>query len=280
MATVVRIKRKADENPACTIVLASKKPKVESNDALNGSYVFSYAGTFKDPDSEEAIETLNRVKSGRLHLRDAVKSHKSDVSTKIREQHRKASKEKRLQLLLSHRAILDEITTEDTENLEPTHPRESTNDLFRIYNVAAEDLNEEHEEDPTAKESMTITCNDVPMVRCPAAPDTSRDDYVYDIYFSDAGVTLVNQESYIMERYAISEEFVPEAADESDLEFDDDSDSNAEDNWRNEYPDEDAGFEKRLDFYDDYSDDGGADCVTDRMHTVYLDDEDEYSPED
>lgn len=42
------------------------------------------------------------------------------------------------------------------------------------------------------------------------------------------------------------EDFEPEAAYESDLGLDDDdSDSNAEDNWRNDYPDEETDFERR-----------------------------------
>lgn len=285
MATVLRVKRKADEDAASTIVLASKKAKIETENSEESreSYVFSYAGTFKDPDSEEAIETLKNVRSARWQSRNTVKSIKTDIITKIREEHAKASREKRLQLLLSHRAILDEIKAQDTDEDEfiSKHQREYTGNLFRMYNVAAHDESEDEEQEagPASEENTTVTCNGVPMVRCPVTPETSQDDYVYDVYLNDAGLTLVNQESYIVEKYI--EEFVPEAADESDLEFDDDSDSNSESNWRNDYPDEDAEFEKRLDYYDDYSDDGGdADCITDRLHTVHLDYEDEYDSDE
>lgn len=282
MATVVRVKRKADQHPADTIVLAPKVARLCDGEEVN--YTFKYAGTFKDPNSEEAGETIRRVKESKKLLRTDPKIHTVDVHTKLREEHRSASKRSRLQLLLEHRAIIEETGSEEISDKDLVCPHETTHDLFRIYDVIAEDIDndEEAERDgKSAKQISTITCNDVPMVRESAKPPEVKEDFVYDVYFSNSQYCLPPQDDIVMLHYAALEELAPEAAYESDLGLDDDSDSNAEDNWRNDYPDEDADFECNLDYYGDYSDDGGGtDFMGDKLHNLCLDIEDDLSAGD
>lgn len=104
-----------------------------------------------------------------------------------------------------------------------------------------------------------ITCNGVPLVR-EKAPTDSKDDeenYVYDIYYMNSGkfnfrelendltVEAMFQDQLVYDEYRASE--CAEV-------YDDDDDSNDEDNWRNDYPDEDPRFFENEDIEYQYGD--------------------------
>ncbi|MFH4976448.1 hypothetical protein AB6A40_003157 [Gnathostoma spinigerum] len=87
-----------------------------------------------------------------------------------------------------------------------------------------------------------ITLNGVPM----CSTSASKNDYVYDFYWTDKCDVF---EPSIMEvRLAKDEEVEYYMNEDTDsiTEADDDSDSNAENNWRNDYPDEDEGKDRRF----------------------------------
>ncbi|CAN7991813.1 unnamed protein product [Ixodes hexagonus] len=269
MATVVRIKRKADQNPADTIVLAPKTAKLWHDE--DRDFTFTYAGTFKDPNSEEADETIRRVKDSKVQLRTDPKNHTVDIPTKVREEHRSASKKNRLKLLLQHRAIVEEIHSEEFDDKDLESPHKTVNSLFRLYDVVAEDVEKEKDTSREAKKVSTITCNDVAMVFENVKAPELEEDFVYDVYYTHSELNLLETSDLSVFKCLAPEDFEPEAAYESDLGLDDDSDSNAEDNWRNDYPDEETDFERQLDYYGDYSDDGGTDFISDRVYNLCLD---------
>ncbi|KAG0413989.1 hypothetical protein HPB47_008854 [Ixodes persulcatus] len=110
------------------------------------------------------------------------------------------------------------------------------------------------------------------MVLEKVKPPELEEDFVYDVYYSHSELNLLDKQDLSVFQCLAPEDFEPEAAYESDLGLDDDdSDSNAEDNWRNDYPDEETDFERQLDYYGDYSDDGGTDFVSDRVRSLCLD---------
>lgn len=281
MTTAVRIKRKADQNPADSIVLAPKIPRRGDDDG-GANYTFHYAGTFKEPDSEEANETIQRVKRSRWLLREDPKQHSTDLRSKARNLQRSASRQSRLELVLQHRAVLQEIASEDITDESLGAPRQSTHSLFRLYDVVAEDAKKdpsaEESADESAEEASTITCNDVPMVREKVKETEPDKEYVYDVYFNNLQCDLAADKDFFLFQYETP--FGPEPSYDSDPELEeangDDSDSNAEDNWRNDYPDEDPDFERPADYYGIYADD----FVSEPLQDLCLDVEGRLSEED
>lgn len=108
-----------------------------------------------------------------------------------------------------------------------------------IYMFYSQCLQEEHHSE--------ITCNGVSLVREKVSTDSKEDEenYVYDIYYVNSGrfdfrelendltVEALFQDQMVYDEYRASE--CTEV-------YDDDDDSNDEDNWRNDYPDEDPRF--------------------------------------
>ena len=104
-----------------------------------------------------------------------------------------------------------------------------------------------------------ITCNGVSLVREKVSTDSKEDEenYVYDIYYVNSGrfdfrelendltVEALFQDQMVYDEYRASE--CTEV-------YDDDDDSNDEDNWRNDYPDEDPRFFENEDIEYQYGD--------------------------
>lgn len=264
-------------------MLAPKIPRCGGDDDDGANYTFHYAGTFKEPDSEEANETIQRVKRSRWLLREDPKQYTTDVRSKVRKLQRSASRQNRLELVLQHRAVIQEIASEDITDESLDAPRQSTHNLFRLYDVVAEDAEKdriaEESAGKPAEETSTITCNDVPMVRETLKEPEPDKEYVYDVYFNNLQCDLAADKDFFLFQYETP--FGPEPTYDSDPELeeaggDDSDDSNAEDNWRNDYPDEDTDFERPADYLGVYSDD----FVTEPIQHLCLDLERQLSAED
>lgn len=274
MTTAVRIKRKADESPADAIVLATKKARENSEDEPSQNYTFQYAGTVDTPGDVEAA--VQQVEEAKRHRTDP-KIHSVDLLSKLRNERRSASKQSRLQLLLQHRAILEEGASGEItdENLEP--PRESSHPLFRLYDVFDEDEKggDTKKEEHATEKLSEIACNDVPMLHETAKEATVDGDYVYDIYFN-LHSDFIAEDEFSLFKCGPPDAFARDHdyAYDSDPEFDafdgEDSDSNAEDNWRNDYPDDETGFPKELDEYAEYIDETGTHFVSSRLNDLTL----------
>lgn len=280
MTTAVRIKRKADESPAEAIVLATKKAKAadtEGEPAQN--FTFQYAGTVDTlGDVEVAIE---QVKEASRHRTDP-KIHPVDVLSKLRTEHRSASKESRLRLLLQHRAILEKFGSDEItdENLEA--PRKSSHSLFRLYDAFDEDESKDAKENERANEGTSeVSCNDVPMVRETVKDTAVNSDYVYDVYFNDLHCDFMGEDEFSLFRCGPPDFFARDhdTAYDSDTGFDalngeDSDDSNAEDNWRNDYPDEEPHFRGEPELDDTFFDQFDTSVVSHRLdHLNFFDDD-------
>ena len=87
----------------------------------------------------------------------------------------------------------------------------------------------------------TVTCNNVPMVR--KKVQEHAQGYVYDLYFTNSQDFDFRLLENILTVEALGEELqFHDYRDEECEVYDDDEDSNEEDNWRNDYPDEDPRF--------------------------------------
>lgn len=282
MTTAVRIKRKADESPADAIVLAAKRARAtDTEDEPAQNFTFQYAGTVDTLGDVEAA--IQQVKEASRHRADP-KIHPVDLQSKLRNEHRSASKQSRLQLLLQHRAILEEICSEEItdENLEA--PRESTHSLFRLYDVFDEDKkSKDTKENEQAKEGTSeVACNDIPMVREPVKETTVDGDYVYDVYFNNLLCNFMSEDEFSLFRCGPPDAFSRDhnTAYDSDPGSDafggeDSDDSNAEDNWRNDYPDEEHHFREVPELDDSYFEELDTNFVSHRLdHLNFSDDDD------
>uniref|UniRef100_A0A1E1X5G7 Probable RNA polymerase II nuclear localization protein SLC7A6OS n=1 Tax=Amblyomma aureolatum TaxID=187763 RepID=A0A1E1X5G7_9ACAR len=281
MTTAVRIKRKAGEIAADAIVLAPKIARTGNGDQAVGgvetNYTFHYAGSFKNPNTPEAEETIRRAKQAKRVKQDP-KLRPVDLQSKLRDEYRSSTKKKRSQAVLQHRAIIEELCTEEIIDNDVNALRESTNSLFRLYDVLAEDAGTDQATkenvDPKEEEKTSkIACNNVAMVRETVKQPKADVDYVYDVYYSAAQVSLLREDEYSLFKIGSPDAFAPETEHDSDSDLgvevhDDDSDSNAEDNWRNDYPDED--FEKRGSYYGDFYEEEGTDFMSGQLSGMTL----------
>uniref|UniRef100_A0A224Z3U9 Probable RNA polymerase II nuclear localization protein SLC7A6OS n=1 Tax=Rhipicephalus zambeziensis TaxID=60191 RepID=A0A224Z3U9_9ACAR len=287
MTTAVRIKRKADESPADAIVLATKRARAtDTEDEPAQNFTFQYAGTVDSLGDVQAA--IQQVKEASCHRTDP-KIHSVDLLSKLRTEHRSASKESRLQLLLQHRAILEEVCAEEItdENLEA--PRESAHSLFRLYDVFDEDKkSKDTKENEEAKEGTSeVSCNDIPMVREVVKETAVDGDYVYDVYFNNLHCDFMCEDEFSLFRCGPPDAFArdPNTTYDSDPGFDafdgeDSDDSNAEDNWRNDYPDEEHHFREVPELDDTFFEDFDTNFVSHRLDHLNFSDGDGSSEED
>ena len=114
-----------------------------------------------------------------------------------------------------------------------------------------------------------VTCNNIPMVRekvkRPDGKDlkTEGSDYVYDLYYMNQRDFDFRQLENMLSIEAYKEDYDFQEYRSNDWEehYDDDDDSNDEDNWRNDYPEEDPMF---------YENEEAQDYLQDGLNPLYI----------
>ncbi|XP_057659474.1 probable RNA polymerase II nuclear localization protein SLC7A6OS [Diorhabda carinulata] len=216
MAAILRVKRCLDENPLDTLILECKKRKIENNkqvitttkDDEVETTVLKFAGTINKGDN-----VFTHIKEKLLpdsdELKANFKKHSVNLKDKLRIEHQEASKNSRYKIVNYHRASQVGAT-------------EKVNEEVTILDVET-DLNENSAE-------IANKNND------------KGNEYVYDLYYTDSnnfGETDIEEYVSI---YPLNDPLLVRSI-KDDLEgsnSDEDSeDSNAENYWRNDYPDED-----------------------------------------
>uniref|UniRef100_A0A090X8H6 Uncharacterized protein n=1 Tax=Ixodes ricinus TaxID=34613 RepID=A0A090X8H6_IXORI len=216
MATVVRIKRKADENPADTIVLAPKAAKLWHDEERD--FTLTYAGTFKDPNCKEADEAIRQVKDSKKQLRTDPKAHTVDIASKVREQHRSASKKSRLKLLLQHRAIIEEVHSEETRRQGPgiaTPDRQqlSSGCTTLWQKTSKKEENASHEDAATEKTSNHNMQTTLPwcLKKRQNHRKLEKGTLYYDVYYADSELNLLDKPDLSVFQCQAPEDFEPES---------------------------------------------------------------------
>lgn len=104
----------------------------------------------------ETSETMtgNAIMPEKEIVRIDPKTHTVDIASKVREEHRSASKKSRLKLLLQHRAIIEEVHSEEIDDKDLESPHKTVNSLFRLYDVVAEDFQKEEKASHEASWSL------------------------------------------------------------------------------------------------------------------------------
>ncbi|XP_074645421.1 putative RNA polymerase II nuclear localization protein SLC7A6OS isoform X2 [Tubulanus polymorphus] len=255
MAAVVRIKRKINEEPAEKLVLCCKRQRkndsdeVESNtESVEVTTALKFAGTLVDKSQSVSKTVRDAIRKAKLEKE--YKGHGTDITSNVRDTKRQSSKANRLKVSLRNRAL----------NLESLDKESSDNSAVKgdVYQDATYSLYDLETEAISGNE--TVTCNSVPMVReSTATIETAENqtDYVYDVYYLNQRQFDFRLLEDVMTIEAYNEDYMFNGyRDDGDLNvYDDEDDSNDEDNWRNDYPDEDPRFYENedCDEYGDYS---------------------------
>ncbi|PNF27194.1 hypothetical protein B7P43_G06489 [Cryptotermes secundus] len=221
MAAVVRLKRRADEQPLEGLVLTCKKRKSE-DDEIQITPVFKFAGTVKNREDVAShigkILTQNRNKRGRRN--------KPDVTGKLRREMRHLAQENRLKVVNCFRALKDLDAFETEKETEVSNEDEIP---FTVLDVVS------------GQESNPVSSQSQPEL-APGGDNRPDAGYVYDLYYTSVAGSegLVDLDNLSVHPLSQSYWEYQDPEDSSDMSpEEEDEDSNDENNWRNDYPDSD-----------------------------------------
>lgn len=220
---VVRLKRHYNEEPLDAVLLASKKRKTEDLT----TEIFHFATTLKNQDDDVSThisKVLNSAESKCLY-----KQHNyTNITEKLREVNKLLSQNNRFKVVNWFRSISDSDFNGDDENVNYEQGKGMTVVDIESDNVIAP-LEEKKD-------------------------GTTSGDYVYDIYYAPGqhleDILVDNDFSwYPLYQSDLVDTYQPAGMEEVP---DDEDDSNDENNWRNDYPDEDdlqesSGSEGQMD---------------------------------
>ncbi|XP_071957806.1 probable RNA polymerase II nuclear localization protein SLC7A6OS [Antedon mediterranea] len=144
--------------------------------------------------------------------------------------------------------------------------------LFNIYEVVQENLDDILSNKPAKLASIddeddddAVMCNNVKMLReklTISDGDTHQNkpiEYVYDLYYAESSDFDFNTEHIVLGLDPLSGQVLMNEQDDEDVGYgnDEDEDSNDENNWKNDYPDEDPDYfnQRHTDMFDEYLDD-------------------------
>ncbi|GFT05004.1 putative RNA polymerase II nuclear localization protein SLC7A6OS [Trichonephila clavipes] len=249
MSAVLRLKRKACNEPVEGLVVALKKSKFDETSNTNEVF-FKFAATLKSEtesvkDHIQAVLSKEKVKKSSKWRdpKSAVADQKNirNIYMKLKSEYKAASEKKKLDLLNNRRLILSEtVPIEEVENSSPENAE--VRKLFQLYDIIeeSEDFKKQGEE-----VESTITCNDEPLIR------EKSGDYVYDVYISDVQIDCSFVDNPVSVRPCTMAQDDIYSGESDDEVHEDEDDSNDENNWRNEYPEDESS--------DSHSEDGSRD---------------------
>ncbi|KAI8069880.1 hypothetical protein BC940DRAFT_296391 [Gongronella butleri] len=270
--TILRIKRKRFEEPLDTLLVQDQhkkqhtekrirrdsiaKDKAPKTPAVVLPKVFRFAETVEEgsfSSASEAKKLKDRIarhmdpKTRHIRTDDEKRKSKVDEAKNI-------AKQARYRVLNQHR---------NSANLPPvvqSSDEKAVQDMFDMYDAVKDEEKgpqlymDEDEEDPD-----DIMCNFIPMVKeyLSLKDKDPEDDYVYDVYYCDVSSTQTSITGANVAELVWFDDDNEYLNDDSDSELGDieDEDSNAEDYYQNDYPDEvsDEDFEEQ-EFGEDDSD--------------------------
>lgn len=301
MAAVVRVKRRLEDDPVDSLVLLCKKVRTgadvgsaavspaDSTEAVKSVFKFSF--TVAKPDTEELVSHCIKQTTRKDHIETRYRQSHKPAHCQKSQKHKIVASNARYKIVSEKRAV---DSTELSETVSHDEPRDqSLTARLRVYDV--EKLTDDAV--PVLNESQmsgnVITCNDIPLVRetvsLPGSSLTSSsavqemetvdddDDFVYDVYRTDDDQFDFESLEHLLAIRAFSEKeelWWEDESSEDEAAYDED-DENAENNWRNDYPDNDPMYFERLHLDDNYSsDDDTGRCYEDDDDVD--DDRDEY----
>ncbi|KAL5279506.1 Slc7a6os family protein [Megaselia abdita] len=226
---VVRVKRRLTEEPLAAFVLNCKKPKLDESNNLEEeqkdeiSAILKFAGTVENQNTPIAEHITRLTKDDAKQL--AQKSRNPNITEKSRQEMRQSLQESRFKVVNCHRSF--EPNAESISN-----PKEITIvDIEKQKGVNTHNENE-NENTETPQESFVPTDGD------------AGDGFVYDLYVPDHDQQLPDNVDY-MEPYISVRPFddltLEDCYTNEDEDYDSE-DSNQENYFANDYPEEDDYF--------------------------------------
>ena len=212
--TLLRVKRRKNDDPSDVLVLSAKKRKTESGSTSSedeGSIkILKLAATIDARDDGlKLTETVNNILSKKNYPNFdelKLKYKKSISSNKVEKEVKETVKENRIEsryrLVAQKRALkIDDIEDWPSDEPETKSKKSETGsqeekELFHLYDVVSEEVKSDTKEVKSEKEEEKISCNGVEMIREYVDAKNSEDEYgyVYDVYYTDAldGETAVS----------------------------------------------------------------------------------------
>ncbi|CAL8101577.1 unnamed protein product [Orchesella dallaii] len=268
--TVIRLKRRIEDSPSKILLVSYKRSKTDANiddeeagtsgksitsasDGVvdNDAYtqVLRLVGTVPEceADTSNIASTVKNVLATqplvpKVAIRRNVKGNVSKITEKSRERFKKGSEDGRFKMVSSRRGVDLVDETNELDNKSRKGWSAEDNHLLKLLDLVPESDIEgpRKRSKPAGFEPGNITCNGVPMIK-------GKDDetgFVYDLYLAnDPCIEEFTFGRFLSVEEADDDIFMDYRDNEGENERfeDDDDDSNAEDNWRNDYPDSDEG---------------------------------------
>ncbi|NP_001091280.1 probable RNA polymerase II nuclear localization protein SLC7A6OS [Xenopus laevis] len=278
-AAVLRVKRKRGADPADALILSCKRIRTEDETKESSAVttqVFRLAATVKsenEPLHKYVREAISRNQSC-LTLRPSSES-KQRIQEELRASKEAERQVSRYRIISSHRPNSEEdnvgashligcssqdVPSETQDEAEATEATKShISSPFQLFDMVQEEPEQKYLEKDSEPE--TILCNSIKMIRehltvSEAGQESEHreyvDEYVYDIYYSEASQHGWIQDILYVQPYTEEQELVSEEPEPEEI-YEDEDDENEENNWRNDYPDEeDSDREERyIGYYED-----------------------------
>jgi len=278
--TLLRVKRRKNDDPSEVLVLSAKKRKTDAEDEEGNSIkILKLAATIDASEAksgEKLTETVSKIlaKKNRPNFEELKQKYKksltnssTNVSNDAKERVTASRQENKFRLVSQKRSLKVEDLEEWPEDASQKSTDEkvaaATKEVFHLYDVVSDGLDKPDQKNDTKKEEK-ISCNGVEMIREYVDAQKSEEDYgyVYDVYYTDEldGKSgdfddslldnLVSIHPFI-EKGDLFDEY---RDDPDEFKYEDDVDSNDECNDRNEYPDEESDDDDER-YYCGYTDD-------------------------
>ncbi|XP_044731195.1 protein PFC0760c [Chrysoperla carnea] len=238
---IIRIKRRIEENPLDTLILNCKRFKYDenivqdtstnadddTNSSKTDSTLFKFVGTL-----DKAVNPLKYLKENRkinIKQQENEEEKLNKIIDKIKTEQKDLSKQNRLKIINCHRALnnFDDNDDEFIKKLE-----ESVSPLSTVIVDVESEL-------ATSKPEK----------------EQNNNEFVYDIYYStnnkqfnhnNFSFDLLHSIEPLDDIIFNDDKYRNNEDDDDELLMSDDSDSNDENNWRNDYPD-DEEFDNMID---------------------------------
>jgi len=274
--TVLRVKRLRSQDPSDMIVLSARKRKADCDSGDENNFKILRLATTVENKSDtaklnEAVDLIKK-KNTPKSFEELKENYKKRFSAKPDhlEQAKDNRDENRFRLVSQKRAIRleeledwSEVGEHGQKNEDTESSVEDTKELFRMYDVVNESTPENSEKKPLDEK---ISCNGVEMIReYVTKPEVEEGSYVYDFYYSegsgegreggDFDDSLLDGLFSIQPFNSGEDLMYSEYRDKDGTQFGEDEDSNDEDNYKNDYPDESDDSEDGS--YRGYCDDDG-----------------------
>jgi len=272
--TILRIKRRKEQDPSDVLVVSAKKRKSEDEDESENIKILKLAATVEVHDEPEKLsEAVGKILSKKTmpNFEELKQRYKKSllVAANAHEKMKSATVEKRTEnrykFIAQKRAIkledLDSAADSDTSS-------KDSKELFHLFDVVT-DAPKTMSEDSDSKQPDIISCNGIEMIReyVDQRSDPEADSgYVYDVYYTDSAFTTAEQDfddslldgMLSIQPFNSGENYDQYRNDLDEFKYEDDEDSNDEMNENNDYPDEedDSEDESLFQGYGDDSDMG------------------------